>query len=430
MNTTIPFSSYGLPNMINSKKETAFLVNGISSYPVSCNTRKFFPDAYGTSFNWNFGDPASGVNNTFSGTLVSHTFSNSGTYIVTLRSSTNVFIAQTTIVIGIPSKTILGSANACVSGVSNNSNITNNSVVLANGESAIWSITGGAGAISGVNNQSNVTINWITLPGIITLTVANSSGCTATVTKTISAIPVINPTFNSIPSICSGLPINPLQTTSNNGITGTWSPVLNNTTTTTYTFTPSSGLCASTATLTVTILPPTNPTCIATSCLPNLTLNTPETNTTILYKRINWVETNTNYATLVGQNITMKSGDYISFKPGTHIKAGSLLFGKIEACVVSAARASIQDKEIDDFVKESVVSIYPNPTKDFVTIASVGSEIKSIVVSSLEGKTIFINNAVNNNEINIDMNFYQNGVYIVSVNTKDGVIVKQKLIKN
>jgi hypothetical protein len=47
----------------------------------------------------------------------------------------------------------------------------------------------------------------------------------------------------------------PLPTTSLNSITGTWSPALNNTTTTTYTFTPIAGQCATTATMTIIVNP-------------------------------------------------------------------------------------------------------------------------------------------------------------------------------
>jgi gliding motility-associated-like protein/predicted ribosomally synthesized peptide with SipW-like signal peptide len=46
-----------------------------------------------------------------------------------------------------------------------------------------------------------------------------------------------------------------LPTTSINGYTGTWSPALNNTATTVYTFTPTAGQCATTTTLTITINP-------------------------------------------------------------------------------------------------------------------------------------------------------------------------------
>jgi len=77
---------------------------------------------------------------------------------------------------------------------------------------------------------------------------------------TIVVNPNITPSFTQIPEICSGGALSALLTTSNNGITGTWSPALDNTTTTTYTFTPTAGLCANPATLTITVIPITDPT--------------------------------------------------------------------------------------------------------------------------------------------------------------------------
>jgi hypothetical protein len=64
---------------------------------------------------------------------------------------------------------------------------------------------------------------------------------------------LITPTFTQVASSCPGVNLSPLPTTSNNGITGTWSPALNNTATTTYTFTPTSSQCAATANMTITI---------------------------------------------------------------------------------------------------------------------------------------------------------------------------------
>src|SRR5690606_34908694 len=54
--------------------------------------------------------------------------------------------------------------------------------------------------------------------------------------------------------VCSGASLT-LPSTSNNGITGTWSPAVNNTATTTYTFTPNTGQCAVTEVMTVTVNP-------------------------------------------------------------------------------------------------------------------------------------------------------------------------------
>ncbi|MNU19087.1 hypothetical protein D3C71_73070 [compost metagenome] len=55
--------------------------------------------------------------------------------------------------------------------------------------------------------------------------------------------PVDTPLFTQLGPYCSGSAIT-LPATSNNGITGTWSPAINNTATTTYTFTPAAGQCA------------------------------------------------------------------------------------------------------------------------------------------------------------------------------------------
>ncbi len=69
----------------------------------------------------------------------------------------------------------------------------------------------------------------------------------------------VTPTFTPIAPICSGGNFT-LPTTSNNGITGIWSPAINTNATTTYTFTPSAGQCASPTTMTVNVNPSTTPT--------------------------------------------------------------------------------------------------------------------------------------------------------------------------
>ena len=61
-------------------------------------------------------------------------------------------------------------------------------------------------------------------------------------TLDLTIIPAVTPTFTAIDPICTGDTLAPLPTTSTNGIAGTWSPTLDNTTTTTYTFTPDIGL--------------------------------------------------------------------------------------------------------------------------------------------------------------------------------------------
>ena len=79
--------------------------------------------------------------------------------------------------------------------------------------------------------------------------------CATTATLTITVNPNVTPTFNAVAPICSGSNSNTIANNFHNGITGTWSPALNNTATTTYTFTPDAGQCATTTTLTITVNP-------------------------------------------------------------------------------------------------------------------------------------------------------------------------------
>ena len=77
--------------------------------------------------------------------------------------------------------------------------------------------------------------------------------------------PEIIPTFTQVVPICSGATLSTLPTNSINGISGTWSPAINNTSTTTYTFTPSAGQCATNQIMIITIDPSTTTGSVTTS---------------------------------------------------------------------------------------------------------------------------------------------------------------------
>ena len=87
-----------------------------------------------------------------------------------------------------------------------------------------------------------------------TYTFAPATGqCANTTPLTIVVNPKITPAFTAVSPICSGTTLSALPTTSNNSISGTWSPALNNLATTTYTFAPAVGQCAINTNLTVTV---------------------------------------------------------------------------------------------------------------------------------------------------------------------------------
>ncbi|MFY7886094.1 MAG: LamG domain-containing protein, partial [Dolichospermum sp.] len=89
----------------------------------------------------------------------------------------------------------------------------------------------------------------------------NANQCANTTTLTVQvATSQVTPIFTQVAPICSGGVLNALPINSNNGITGTWSPALINSATTTYTFTPNVGQCATTQTMTIVVNPNITPT--------------------------------------------------------------------------------------------------------------------------------------------------------------------------
>jgi gliding motility-associated-like protein len=87
--------------------------------------------------------------------------------------------------------------------------------------------------------------------------------CATATTFDVTVNPVVTPTFNfgTSLSVCSGASVPTLPTTSQNGITGTWSPsAVDNLNSGVYTFTPDAGQCAASTTFTVTINPNITPT--------------------------------------------------------------------------------------------------------------------------------------------------------------------------
>ena len=85
--------------------------------------------------------------------------------------------------------------------------------------------------------------------------IPDAGQCADPATLTVVVDARIIPTFSAINDICDGETLDPLPTTSNEGISGTWSPAIDNTVTTTYTFTPDAGQCADTTDLEVRVVP-------------------------------------------------------------------------------------------------------------------------------------------------------------------------------
>src|SRR5690554_2545609 len=127
-------------------------------------------------------------------------------------------------------------------------------VAICIGESTTLSASGG---VEYLWNTGDTTSEIIVSPLVTTtyeVLVTDANGCENTAEVTVTVNPLITPEFSPVPEMCYGDEIPPLPTISLNGISGSWSPSLNNTVTTEYTFTPDeSQSCALQTTLTIII---------------------------------------------------------------------------------------------------------------------------------------------------------------------------------
>ncbi len=82
---------------------------------------------------------------------------------------------------------------------------------------------------------------------------------------------------------------------------------------------------------------------------------------------------------------------------------------------------------IESIVEDNSITLYPNPTNTEVNISSE-SIINSIEIFNSLGQRVYYS-VVNSMEKTIDISSFTNGVYILGVNTENGVI-RKKIIKN
>jgi hypothetical protein len=84
----------------------------------------------------------------------------------------------------------------------------------------------------------------------------NPGQCATSTTLNVTVNPSVTPSFAAVPPFCAGAAAPVLPGTSDNGISGTWSPAtVDNTSSASYTFTPTGGQCATQATLNITVNP-------------------------------------------------------------------------------------------------------------------------------------------------------------------------------
>ena len=122
-------------------------------------------------------------------------------------------------------------------------------------QSVRWSAA--SGTFSTATNLSTTYTSSASQAGtvvVITLTAINSCGLEIRDTINLTLTNSTTPNFPTVLSLCTGSTAPVLNTTSPNGISGTWNPaIVSNTASGNYVFTPNAGQCASSITLSVTV---------------------------------------------------------------------------------------------------------------------------------------------------------------------------------
>ncbi len=156
------------------------------------------------NWNWNFGDPVSGANNTSTSQNPIHSFTTAGTFQVILKIvSTNGCIDYDTVAVEIDSLPVANFtfAQACEGKATQ---FTDASVPhAASIISYAWNF--GDGGISSLQSPTHVYTAYGDYQ--VTLTVVNSNGCIHTRTQTVTVYPRPVPNFTFSPASCVGLPV-------------------------------------------------------------------------------------------------------------------------------------------------------------------------------------------------------------------------------
>ena len=101
----------------------------------------------------------------------------------------------------------------------------------------------------------------------------------------------------------------------------------------------------------------------------------------------------------------------------------SAVYGNYESALTEESCVVYEGENINELEASFVVT--PNPTNDYVRIS--GNGIKDITIYNNIG--VMIDNInVEDNSVNIDIRHYNNGLYIIKINTEKGLVVK-KIIK-
>jgi len=253
----------------------------------------------------------------------------------------------------------------------------NPSIPVASGSFTPTTVSQGWVPATGLTNLGPPgTTNAIVAPTAVgqncyNFTSTNNYGCTTTQTQCITVNPGTVPTFTQLGPYCQGATAGTLPTTSTNGITGTWSAAISTAAVgnTTYTFTPTAGLCAVPATMTVVVNAPP----VVTTVITNETCSTSNNGIIAVTAsgpnngyNVSWTGTSTGNP--AGTEIATSGGSYSL----TNLNAGNYVITVTNAAGCSTTTSAIVTQPAPLTASSSATLISCNGGTATVTVTAAG----------------------------------------------------------
>jgi hypothetical protein len=77
----------------------------------------------------------------------------------------------------------------------------------------------------------------------------------------------------------------------------------------------------------------------------------------------------------------------------------------------------------------NAISMFPNPTDRLITLTSVSDPITTVTILDLKGRVIYRRDELNDNALEITLDDFASGLYLVQVQCKSGAITTERLVR-
>jgi len=165
----------------------------------------------------------------------------------------------------------------------------------------------------------------------------------------------------------------------------------------------------------------------AQGCVASVALTTFETVNPVVHQASGTVVASTNYGVNSGYNATLRAGVLIELKANTYIRPGSLFLAKIGECTKSVARESDLS---DEFTEMPELRAYPNPVESTLNLSVNNLKMSKITLTTLDGRIVTTLDAKDETSMELEFGSYSSGIYLLTVETSDGKIFQDKIVKD